>query len=249
MLPESESVGKYKPLNVRKIQKKKANMDMATNISPNKSYTIFGEVNPKCQAAKNPAYVVIKDKTPFALYSGTLPFAVTGPKCFFPGKYNCNNASNAAYESKCTIASFVGHGSMSIKYPLNDFFEILATRLEMLPFLFVKTSQIITAKNGVVAINKMIHAALMKAPYLLASPPAPQCCSSAFLFLVFVPKEDATCFFVFSFFFFSFDVADGDFLDVCPAPLARVDDRVARPEDSPPPPPPEPMVVVVIALG
>jgi len=64
-----------------------------------------------------------------------------------------------------------------------------------------------------------------------------------------MPEEDAICFFVFSFFFLSFDdVADGDFLDVCSAPLARVDDRVARPEDSPPPPPAAPKVVVVVLV-
>ena len=122
---------------------------------------------------------------------------------------------------------------MSSKYPVNVFLEMLETRLETLPFRFTNTSQIITAKKGVVAINKMIPVALMKAPYLSASPPEPQCfsCVVFFLFLVDVVV------------FFLVDANDDDF---CPpflfvgggdfrddGLLLRLDERVARAEEPP----------------
>ena len=120
---------------------------------------------------------------------------------------------------------------MSFKYPLNVFLDILETRFETLPFLLTNTSQIITAKNGVVAINKMIPAALMKAPYLSASPPEPQCCSCAFFFFFFfvVVVVVVDGFFI-PLFFRLFGVGDGDFLDdFFPAPvLLRLDERAAR---------------------
>jgi hypothetical protein len=119
---------------------------------------------------------------------------------------------------------------MSFKYPLNVFLDILETRFETLPFLLTNTSQIITAKNGVVAINKMIPAALMKAPYLSASPPEPQCCSCAFFFFFFFVVVVVVDGFFIPLFFRLFGVGDGDFLDdFFPAPvLLRLDERAAR---------------------
>ena len=100
---------------------------------------------------------------------------------------------------------------MSFKYPLKVFLDILETRFETLPFLLTNTSQIITAKNGVVAINRMIPAALMKAPYLSVSPPEPQCCSCAFFFFFFFVVVVVVDGFFIPLFFRLFGVGDGDF--------------------------------------
>ena len=112
---------------------------------------------------------------------------------------------------------------------------MLETRLETLPFRLTNTSQIITAKNGVVAINKMIPVALMKAPYLSASPPDPQCFSCVVFFLFFV--DVVVVFFLvgandedFCPPFLFVGVGDGDFLDD-DGLLLRLDERVARAEE------------------
>jgi hypothetical protein len=125
---------------------------------------------------------------------------------------------------------------MSFKYPVNVFLDMLETRLETLPFRLTNTSQIITAKNGVVAINKMIPVALKKAPYLSASPPDPQCFSCVVFFLFFV--DVVVVFFLvgandedFCPPFLFVGVGDGDFLD--DGLLLRLDERVARAEEPP----------------